>query len=307
MYHFDTHFLFLIQTPPQPPSAIEVETVSHDSVHLSWTAPESENVDNIQYFLQLSGDRTERISVAGMETTRRIENLTPDVTYTVALQTIDMENMIDGLFGEVVNFMTNNGTPSAPRAVELIGWEPESELLSVSWAVPMTTNGTISQYEVVYGDLDSTKDCEQPDGRNYTMASERNFETRSISQIKSLIVCVRAYTDLNNPGPWETVMYGDVSPPTIGLRPPSSESNCNGLIAVAIVAALAVVSTVVAAIVLFLVFRRRIQVSDGKSSHSSNDRPPQNGTPDPFQRLDSTGSTGTLKPLLPSNGSIYNP
>lgn len=243
--------------------------------------------------------------VSGKETAQTIGELTPDVTYAIALRVVDMENMIEGLFGEVVSFTTNNGTPSAPRAVELVGWRPGNELLSVSWAVPMTTNGSISQYEVVYADSPKD-DCEELDGEKSTVflsSTQRNLETRDVSNIinsKSFIVCVRAYTDRTKPGSWGVVAYRDGGT-TSGLQPASSESNCNGLIAVAIVAALAVLSTVVAAVILFIVYRRRVQVGDDTSGQSSDNGQPESSKPGPIQRLDSTG------PLLQSNGSLHNP
>lgn len=316
MYIF---FSFSTQTPPQPPSSINIDSVSHDSIRLSWRVPELENAAKIQYFVQLSGDGTKNISVSGMETAE-FEDLTPDVTYSIAIKVIDMENMIEGFFSDVVSVRTMNGTPSEPRAVELVEWKPSNKILSFSWAVPMTTNGTISHYEVVYAD--STKeDCDDPDGPKVTLnvpATLRNYKTDDIDNImnsKSFIVCVRAHTD--KASPWGVAVYPDGS--TTGRLQPtsSSESNSSGLIVVAVVAVLAILSTVGATIGLCIVIRRnqKAQVIDRKSSHSSENGIERNDLSDPHNRpplnpltsIDSALSveSTTLKRLLPAQSNEY--
>ena len=254
--------------------------------------------------------------------------------YSVAIQVKDRVTETEGVFGPAESFATIAGVPSPPTALEA-RWVTARRELSLTWGVPNVTNGTIRRYELVYSD-GRTRDCDRlrddaNNAKTVTLASSaRSYATMNTSAIvdnKSFFVCVRGHTD--QAGEWATFFEPNVV--INAVTGTTDEENCNGLIAVAVVAGVAVVSTVIAAVILFIVVRyHNNQVadrhkSDGHSSTSSDqmglggsgarfDRnSPSRGSTDtgfdeqqqqtrpPFQTQDSIASTNTLRPLL-SNG-----
>lgn len=268
----------------------------------------------------------------GSETTLDLKELDAETMYTVAIQVQDTLTNTDGVFGPAKSFTTEIGTPSAPSALEA-KWIAAQQELTVSWSRPVTTNGTIRQYELLYsGSI--TKECDDPGDDVVTISdlepTTRTFETNNTSYIietKSFLVCVRAYTD--RPGTWAQYLQLDVDISGLTNTNSGSESDCSGLIAVAVVAALAIVSTVVAVVILCLVVRQynNNRIMDQKTSHSSingNGKSRDRQSPAPstdtgfeeqqhhqrpqlnsMQSIDSNYSTASTKPFLHqhSNGN----
>ena len=271
-----------------------------------------------------------------------LSGLDAETLYSVAIQVRVTETGIIGVFGPAESFTTIPGVPSRPTALDA-NWVPSRQELSVSWGVPSFTNGTIRNYQLIYSG-GATRDCSvlenSRDGITVTFdAKNKSFvtmETSAILETKSFIVCVRGYTD--QPGEWATFLELEVSIEAITGTNEDSKGSCNGLIAVAVVAGVAVVSTVISAVVLFLVVRHhnnqvsdRHRSGDGGSSSSSSDQmggeggtittrydrsSPSRGSNDtgfdeqqhqqtrpPLQSQDSLASTNTLKPLLPNGRS----
>ena len=328
------------QTAPRPPSDIKVTDITHNAASLTWTVPDFENASTINYVIQVttSGSGDKVLTQDGHSTSLSLANLDPETMYAVAIQVIDTVTNTEGVFGPAESFSTKSGTPSAPVNLE-VSWSPKQEKLSASWSVPNVRNGTIRGYEILYSGLTEAGDgenCDDPGGsvvRNASLQStQRSFETTSPANIidtgsKSIFVCVRARTDQS--GAWAPFIIKDVDIGAVsGTDTTTEEANCNGLIAVAVVAALAVLSTFVAAVVLCVVVRRHNnQVMDHKSSQSGlscEDRigSNQRHSPSPSRDSNDTGfderptyqtqqstmssySTGstTLKPLIPNNSN----
>ena len=194
--------------------------------------------------------------------------LDPQTMYTVAIQVTDTETGVMGTFGGVTSFTTLIGTPSEPRNLD-VKWDHLDKILTATWADPFYYNGTLTQYEVLYSGS-TVENCDEQDAEVKNVirgVDERNFSTQDTQNFVdggSIFVCVRAYTD--KPGTWASSILKDI---TVGGtdRRREEEPDCNGLIAVAVVAGLAVISTLVAGIVLCVVVRRSNQVMDdaGKS------------------------------------------
>ena len=205
--------------------------------------------------------------------------------------------------------------------------------MGVSWGVPEFTNGTIRGYEILY--TGSVKeDCDSPEVdvvRNTTIpANQRRYQTtntENIAESKSLLVCVRAHTD--KPGQWASSITSEVDLGGLGGDEPAS--NCNGLIVVAAVASLAIISAaVVATIALVLCkYKNQAKVADDRSNESnqSNQSIEAGGkqrSPSPSRQSNDTGyqddiqthplnkmrsidsalSNNTTHQLLESNGSL---
>ena len=262
-----------------------------------------------------------------------LSGLDAETMYSVAIQVRDVVTEIEGVFGPAKNFVTIPGAPSRPTALEA-NWVATKRELSVSWGVPNVTNGTIRSYELVYSG-EGTGECNSLGNNAITVTLDdkaRSYittETFAIVDTRAFIVCVRGNTD--KPGEWAVYHKLKVDIAAVsGTMTEESEANCNGLIAVAVVAMVAVVSTVIAAVVLFVAVRHHNnqvsdrQKSDGQSLSSSDqvggegtvtrhDRSSpsrtssdtgfeeQHTTRPPLQSQDSIASTNTLKPLL-SNG-----
>ena len=326
--HLLTHSLPL-QTPPRPPSKITVSDLTHISATLSWNIPDFENATSISYLLQVtsSGAGTGTHTIPGVVTSLSLPGLDPETIYAMAIQVRDMVTNTDGLFGPAVVFTTVTGAPSPPTALEA-KWVSSRRELSVTWGVPNVTNGTIRSYELTYSG-NAKRACgnlgDKIVTQNFT-SQARSFVTKeaeNIIDMKSFVVCVRAHT--NQPGEWARYSELDVNIEGVTGQESDSGGNCNGLIAVAVVAGLAVISTVVAAAVLFVVVRRHHsnQVTDRQSRASSSEdqlgvggggnmtqherNSPSRGSNDtgfdeqqrpPFNSLQSTDSIGSTKHLL---------
>ena len=254
------------QTAPRPPSDISVADITHNSATLSWSVSAFENASQINYILQLSssGSGSSASTLPGAQTELYREGLAAETVYTVAIRVNDTVTGTVGMFGAVTSFTTLIGTPSAPRDLK-ISWNSVRKL-TVTWGVPETLNGTLTQYEVTYSGF-TVEDCDDPKGdvlNNSLPVNETEFTTTNtdnIIQSKSIFVCVRAYTD--EPGEWASSALIEITVGAQGSNKEDAEQNCNGLIAVAVVAALAVLSTVAASVVLCVIVRRHNQIMDG--------------------------------------------
>lgn len=284
-----------------------------------------ENASAISYIIHLTssgsgvGDRT----LPGTVTTTTFTELDAQTMYSVAIQVKDTVTGTVGVFGPVKSFTTSIGTPSAPVALEA-SWKATRSLLTVSWLMPKTTNGTITRYEILYsGSI--KEDCDKPEGevvRNDSLlASDRSFQTMNTSNIqgKSIFVCVRAYT--NRPGAWASFIITDINTGGLGSNTEKS-SDRSGLIAVAVVATVAILSTVAATVLLCVVVsRNNNQVTDNTADQSSEEGRFPRKSPAPSGQsndtgyddrpqlhhlisTDSTASNMTLKPLI-GNGTTH--
>ena len=249
----------------------------------------------------------------------------------MAIQVRDTATEVEGMFGPTRSFTTATGAPSIPTALE-VKWVSARRELSVSWGVPNVTNGTIRSYELTYSG-NAKAECGNPGNdvvvRNLT-ADARSFvtkETAAIVSTDAFLVCVRGHTD--RPGEWAVFFEFDISIEAVTGTDGGSNGNCNGLIAVAVVAGLAVVSTVIAAAVLFIVVRHHNnQVADRHSRSSSTEdqlggggagqmtthdrNSPSRGSNDtgfdenprlPYNSQQSTDSMSSTKNLLPNGRS----
>ena len=243
-----------LQSPPEAID-IEVDNETYNSVGVSWKLPEFENTSRIQYILQISSSQGSRqIPLAGTSTSHLIGQLEPDSMYSVALQVIDTSHDIAGMFGSRKTFVTKSGIPSEPRFLQV--YLPNTTSLTVVWVAPETPNGTLKSYEVVYSGSVENSDCDkaaEEKGIVEVAVDKPKFETRDFEFEKFLIVCVRART--NQPGRWA---FDTLTEVTIGAntgRLTGSGDECNGVIAIAVVAGLAVISCIIALIVLACVCR----------------------------------------------------
>ncbi len=314
------------QVSPRPPTNITAVEVSWNTATIVWERPLLENESNIVYTVQINSFEAEPILVEGLNERQHVFNdLRPDTEYTLAIRVTDTVRQVVGLYGTTFTFQTSAGIPSIPRNVRL-DYSESFRLLEIFWAVPQTTNGTITMYEIHWsGSFGDLRNCDNPSevvfAFNQTGDDIRDFEykTTNTSNIElpgTILVCVRAYTD--EPGPWN---YDSKEITRVGEQSGSDDEDCNTVTALAVVAAFIVASTIVLAVLLFFVIHKKYganftrrsssQVesmkadSDSGSTIKCDSNPPTPGTQtmsfDGMTSVPSYMSQRSTAPLMPKD------
>ena len=211
--------------------------------------------------MQLSGTTTAPLSVEGL--TQRwyvFEGLLPERDYTVAIRVRDTESNITGVFGPAQDFTMLHGISTEPRNVRAFDVSNTVvQILSVVYGIPENTNGTLTQYEILWANT-SVANCDSPTGvvqRAFQTDLESNeFTTEDVGNINTssvLLVCVRAYTQ--QPGKWGHYISLNFTLGAFGTD--GGTDDCNGLIPVAVIAGVAVASSILMAILLAFVVHTR--------------------------------------------------
>lgn len=198
-----------------------------------------------------------------------VSGLCPGTNYTVVVKATERVFSISGAYSRAFTLTTLPGAPSAPRNI-VVQYQQQGNVisdtttstLSVWWATPRTPNGPIVAYEILWAGYMSKTDCDQPEGTpmrinatdpallQETISNTGNID---VNEFKNIMVCVRAFTS-REAGEWGLGNYSinTITPPkTGGLE--GSEGDCRGLIAVAVVAGFAILSSVFMGIVLAVV------------------------------------------------------
>ena len=194
--------------------------------------------------------------------------LCPGTKYTVVVQAIEPMFNIRGGFSQAFPLTTLPGAPSAPRSIvtryTVTNTMDKNYFISVYWATPAIQNGVIVMYEVLWASFDAADkpNCNQlQDTRSvnvtnvtaleYTASNPTNIKS---SAVKNIMVCVRAFTT-REPGEWGSGTVNEEQftlPSSSGLTDPMG-GDCNNLIIVAVIAGLAVLSSVIVGIALAVV------------------------------------------------------
>lgn len=116
-------------------------------VYLSWTAPTFQNPSITGYDIYRG---TTKITTTGTATTYVDTSLTPGTTYTYYVQARNAFADTSGL--RSANSNTSSaaapGVPSAPRSFVAAADGVEEGKINLSWVAPLSTNGTITGYDV---------------------------------------------------------------------------------------------------------------------------------------------------------------
>ncbi|KAJ8253833.1 hypothetical protein COCON_G00204450 [Conger conger] len=139
--------------PSLAPQNIQVNTLSATQLEVLWEAPPVETQNgNIQgykihYWEQDGQNETEKVKILFLpETTVRLKNLTSYTTYVVKLSAFNAAG--DGPLSEPRTGRTLQAAPSIPSFITFS--EISSTALNVSWGVPLSPNGVVEGYRVVY-------------------------------------------------------------------------------------------------------------------------------------------------------------
>ena len=203
-------------------------------------------------------------------------------------------NNVTGPLSRPYTFQIPEGIPSKPRDVQLELFFT-LKMLTVHWAEPLTTNGNLTSYEVLWS-ITNINNCEEVYklctnsersalcGTTNTTSSKMNATFNAdTADSKTIVACVRAYTSAGV-SEWGSFYNGTVQ--TGGLTS-GGEDECNGLITVAVIASCAVVSSITMGIILLVVIWKT------KSDEKFNKQLPPG-----YDRTASIQSTRSTKSLI---------
>ncbi|KAJ8372867.1 hypothetical protein AAFF_G00276400 [Aldrovandia affinis] len=139
--------------PSVPPQNIKVNGLSSAQLEVVWEPPPVETQNgNIQgykihYWERDNQNETEKVKILFVpETTVRLKNLTSYTTYLVKLSAFNAAG--DGPLSEPRRGRTLQAAPSVPSFITFS--EVTTTTLNVSWGVPLSANGVVEGYRVVY-------------------------------------------------------------------------------------------------------------------------------------------------------------
>ena len=318
--------IFFFQTVPSPPETISLQTSDCCSASIRWPIPPNEREDQVSYTLQLTSScaKLSNTIIAGIrERSYTFLGLCASTEYTVAIRVTELQTNTTGFYGRPFTFSTTAGTPSPPRyvTVSFTGQVGKIETMTVTWGVPEEPNGTIVQYEIHWSPSGPRSSCDQPDNivqvfRDTVNAEVTEFKTNNVSnlnnqELKSLLVCVRARLSRVE-GEWgfyQTVDVINVGGLTGGGGDSPTET-CTNLIVVAVIACVAVLSSIILGVVLILVIcyngwapcgeRKEKRENDVENYAKSKPVRP------PYNKSMSMQSTSSTAPMLGNgrNGSV---
>lgn len=222
-----------------------------------------------------------------------LPNLCGGKLYSFVVQATDKANNVTGPLSRAFTFRTAEGIPSPPPSIQS---EIIENTLYIHWIQPDPLNGNLTHYEGFWR-INIMIDCNKAyktcilDNNCFIARSQINQYNVTVanpSSVKSISVCVRAYTSAG-PGEWASFYDGTVT--TGALGGVDKEDDCNGLIVVAVIASFAVVSSITIGIILaVLIYKTRESLCE----HSKNDRFKGNSLPPSYDRTASMQSTKSL-------------
>ena len=285
--------IFSMQNPPQAPTNLNATNITNSSATISWDPPTNENQGNVRYTVEVTSScqngNIRLLNFSG--NTLSLPNLCGGKLYSFVVQATAVISNVTGPLSQPYTFLTADGIPSRPRDVELQFTE---KVLTIQWAEPVMTNGVLTHYEVLWyrtniNNCDvayktcgmQRKDC------NFTNISSNQRNITFIvdtTSFESILVCVRAYTNAGM-GEWDSYYNGTIKTGGLGN---SDEEDCNGLIIVAVIASIAVISSITMGSILAIIMCKSLFDSNGTKKFEEKPLPPD------YDRTASMQSTKSL-------------
>ena len=213
--------------------------------------------------------------------------------YSFVVQATAVVSNVTGPLSRPYTFLTAEGVPSRPRDVQL---QLAEKMLTIQWAEPVMTNGVLTHYEVLWyrtniNNCDTAyKMCDMERKYcNFTNTTSNQQTTFNVDTtfFDSILVCVRAYTNAGM-GEWGSYYNGTVK--TGGLAT-SDEQGCNGLIIVAVIASIAVISSITMGSILAIIMCKTKDSLFGSNATTKFEEKP---LPPDYDRTASMQSTKSL-------------
>lgn len=285
-----------MQNPPQAPTNLSTTNITNSSAVISWDRPTNENQENVRYTVEVtsscqSGNILQK-NFSG--NTLSLTDLCSGKLYSFVVQATAVVSNVTGSLSRPYTFQTAEGVPSRPRDIQL---QLTEKMLTIQWAEPVTTNGNLTHYEVLWyrtniNSCDNAyktcgtdrKDC------NFTNTTSDQHNTTFIvdtTVFQSILVCVRAYTNAGM-GEWGSYYNGTIK--TGGIAS-SDEQDCNGLIIVTVIASIAVISSITMGSILAVIMcKTKDSLFDSNATKKFEEKP----LPPDYDRTASMQSTKSL-------------
>ncbi len=232
-----------------------------------WTLPSNEVEGGVSYTLQITSSCVtlqDNNVFSGIQTKQfQFTNLCPATEYTVSIRTTELDTNVTGVYGNTFQFKTLPGIPSEPRALRpVINMNDGTMEMTVVWGIPENPNGNLTQYEIRWSPsntlcsnvgIEDQQFSDFVDGSLVTEYKTSNLSNLDLENRRALLVCVRAYIDTQE-GEW--ARFFTDSGVSLGLTDANTATStdvCTNLIVVAVIASLAVLSTIVLGLILVLV------------------------------------------------------
>ncbi|XP_048847436.1 protein sidekick-1-like [Brienomyrus brachyistius] len=139
--------------PSVPPQNVQVSALSSTQLEVAWEPPPLETQNGIiqgykiHYWEKENQNKTAKVKVLFLpETMVRLKNLTSYTSYLMRLLAFNAAG--DGPLCEAREGLTLQAAPSAPSFI--VFSEVTTTTLNVSWGLPLSPNGIVEGYRVVY-------------------------------------------------------------------------------------------------------------------------------------------------------------
>ena len=266
--------------------------ITNSSATVSWNPPTNENQENVRYTVEMTSSCQDGniLLVNYSGNTLSLTNLCSGKLYSFVVQATAVISNVTGPISRPYTFLTLEGIPSKPRDVQLQLAEKE---LTIQWAEPVMTNGVLTYYEVLWyaTNVNNCDDAyEMCASQNECKATNSSSNQRNemflvdTASFDSILVCVRAYTNAGM-GEWGSYYNGTVK---TGALQSSDEEDCNGLIIVAVIASIAVISSITMGSILAIIMCKSLSPSNEAKKFQDKSLPPD------YDRTASMQSTKSL-------------
>ncbi|PSN32732.1 hypothetical protein C0J52_25796 [Blattella germanica] len=188
----------------EPPTNLEAEPTSPNSINLTWTPPQS--AVNVSYYTVCYGQVQSTFTVNSTfvsSTSQGVEvsYLKPYTLYEFKVRTHDHNNQ-HGPYSQKVECATLEDVPSAVLGVQ---WRVlNSSTIHVTWKEPQHTNGVIKYYEIMF-DRDSGGSADHVRSLNVSN-SKLSTEVTNLDPNRRYFMSVRAVTRAGSGPPSDKVI-----------------------------------------------------------------------------------------------------
>ncbi len=285
------------------------------SANITWTLPPNEVEGGVSYTLQVTSScptlQGNNIFSGITERVFQLTNLCPAAQYALAIRVTELSTNTTGVYGHAFQFNTTDGVPSIPRGLKplvTVGSTTNAIELMVLWAVPEALNGKLSQYEIRWSPSPPTIQCSDSNvdmqKTGFVDATITEFKTSDVSNLdfensKTVLVCVRASTSTTQ-GAWARFYTSDGTALGFTDANTSTAGTCTNLVVVAVIASLAILSTIVLGCILVLIigYNGWTPLKDCKDKRDDDKvEDITKNTKPPYKKTFSTQSTSSQAPL----------
>ncbi len=312
-------FPLSLQTTPSPPETITPTNMDCCSAAIQWTLPPNEVEGSVSYTLQITSScpNIQENNVFSDIRARSyvFTNLCAESQYAVAIRVTELTTNTTGVYGVPFVFNTISGVPTEPRSLKpIINTNVAGVMeMTINWGPPEEPNGKLTQYEIHWSPSPANTVCSDPNIKSairvFVDSSMTQYKTSNLSNLdledsKTVLVCVRALTSMQA-GAWATFFTTEGA--TLGLQNGNGGNieTCSNLIIVAVIASLAVLTSIILGVVFVLVIcyngwtplkEYKDKREENRVEDFSKDKKP------PYNKTFSMQSTSSQAPML-RNGS----